>query len=88
VQSTDDQALAPGGLHRRAEGRILERVHRRPVDRLDAVELGQDRRQRRPVQAVPDTDRREHDRHVERLGGLGQQPDVQLDDVRGSAPSE
>ena len=52
-----------------------------PVDRLDAVELGQDRRKRRPVEAGADAHGREHDRQVERLGRLGQQADVHLDEV-------
>src|SRR6476660_1227022 len=33
VESTDDQPLAPGGLHRLTEGLILEGVHGAPVDR-------------------------------------------------------
>jgi hypothetical protein len=76
VESADDQSLLPGGLHGFTEGRILEGVHRGPVDRLDAVELGQDRCERGAVEAVLDTDRREDYWHAERLGGLGQKPDI------------
>jgi hypothetical protein len=81
VESPDDQPLAPGCLDRLAKRLILERAHRRPVDRLDAVELGEDRRERRPVEAEPDTYGREHDRHLERLGRPDKQPDMQLDEV-------
>jgi hypothetical protein len=55
VEPADNQSLTPSRLHRFAERLVLERVHRRPVDRLDPVELGQDRRKRRPVAAGADT---------------------------------
>jgi hypothetical protein len=51
VQSADDQPPPPGSLHGLPEGLVFERVHRRPVDRLDAVKLGHDRRQSRSVEA-------------------------------------
>ena len=40
-----------------------------------------ERGDRRPVEAVSDAHGRENDRHVERLGGLGQQPGMELDQV-------
>ena len=46
------------------------------------VEFGQDRRERGAVEAALDTDRRKDYRHAERRGGLGQKPDMQLDQVR------
>src|SRR5438094_637853 len=55
VEPTDDQPLAPRRLDGLTEGFVLERVHRAAVDRLDAIELGQDRRERRPVEAEADT---------------------------------
>jgi hypothetical protein len=79
VEPADDQSLLPGGLHGSAEGRVLEGVHRGPIDRLDAVKLGEDRWKSGAIEAVLDTDRRKHYRHAERLGGLRQKPDMQLD---------
>jgi len=67
--------------YRRTKCLVLERVHRRPVDRVDALEFGLDRRERGTVEAEPDAHCRQDDRHVERLGGLGQQPDMQFDEV-------
>src|ERR1022692_2538290 len=75
------QSLSPCCLHGLSKGLVLEGVHRRPVDRLDAVKLGQDRRERRSVEAVLHAYCREDDRHAKRLGGPGQQPDMQLDQV-------
>jgi hypothetical protein len=40
VKPADDQSLATCCRHCLAKGGVLERVHRRPVDRLDAGELG------------------------------------------------
>jgi hypothetical protein len=70
--------------HRVAERRILERAHRRPVDRLDVGQLGEDRWSRRAEDAAFDPHRRQHDRHVERLGRLGQPEGMELDQIRSS----
>lgn len=81
VEAADDQARTLGRLHRFAERLVLERVHRIPVDRLDAVELGHDRGKRRTVEAGPDAHGREYDRQAEGHGSLGQQADLYFDEV-------
>jgi len=57
VEAADDQPLAPGRRHRVAERLILERIHRRPVDRLDVRQLGEDRGLRRAKDSVFDPSR-------------------------------
>jgi hypothetical protein len=59
VESTDDQPLAPGGVHRLTEGLILEGVHGAPVDRLDALQLGENRRAGGAVEAEVDANGRQ-----------------------------
>src|SRR5439155_23761266 len=78
VESTEDQPLAPGLLYGFPEGAILERVHRPAVDHLYAGKLGEERRGRRPIDAGRDADGGQHDRQVERLGGPGQEANVEL----------
>jgi hypothetical protein len=84
----DYQPPPPRSRYRLPERFVLERVHRRPVDWLDSVELGQDRRERGSVEADLHAHRRQDDRHAIRLGGLGQQPDMQLDQVGGRLRSD
>jgi hypothetical protein len=64
VESTEDQPFASGLVHRLVDGLILECVHRRPIDRLDAGEVRQDRGKRWPVEPVLDADGREHEWHA------------------------
>src|SRR2546427_4436449 len=78
MEPAEDQPLASGLLYGFTEGAILERVHRRTVDHLQARQLGEDRRLGRPVDARRDAHGGQHDRHVERLGGPGEEADVEL----------
>src|SRR5207245_4929901 len=78
VKPAEDQPLASGLLYRLTEGAILERVHRRAVDHLKAGKLGEDRRLGRPVDARRDAHGGQHNGHVERLGGPGEEADIEL----------
>src|SRR6266480_5257402 len=81
MEPAEDQPLASGLLYRLTKGAILERVHRRAVDHLKAGKLGEDRRLGRPIDAGRDADGGQHDGHVERLGGPGQEADIELHQV-------
>jgi len=81
VEPGDDQPLAARLLHRVAKGAVLERVHRRPVDHGDSRKLCENRRQCRPVEAGLNAHAGQHNRHVECLGGLGEQAYMELDQV-------